>query len=203
MLIFSGTAASTCAAQLDAGDTSGDPMIIRRIALFFAALSGLMTTQMPEYWQQYRQRLEGAIDELAAIVQQFDTETAAQGLTEAAGIARLKANSDPLAQQRGVAMRQAVNRLHRLREADRAFNDKNLPEKWWTLATTFDPAIAARAYQTYQPAVPTTGEGFIAGVIGFFIGGGLIHLLGLPIRYRHKILRKFSPASPDVPIARA
>ncbi len=178
-------------------------MIIRRIALFFAMLSGLMTTQMPEYWQQYRQRLEGAIDELTAIVAQFDADSAAQGLSQAEGIAHLKESSDPLARLRGIDMQHLVGRLSRLKKADAAFNDKNLPQKWWTLATNFDPAIAARAYEIYQPAVPTTWEGFIAGIIGFFIGGALIHLLGLPIRYRHKILKRFSPARADTPTARA
>lgn len=168
-------------------------MIIRRIALFFAMLSGLLTTQMPEYWQQYRQRLEGAIDELSAIVTKFDAESAAQGMTEAAGIAHLEQNPDPLAEKRGEAMADTVQRLHRLQRADAAFNSKNIPEKWWTLATTFDPGIAARAYEIYQPAVPTNAEGFIAGVIGFFVGGGLVHLIGLPIRFRHKIFKRRTP----------
>lgn len=178
-------------------------MIIRRIALFFATFSALLTTQMPEYWQQYRQRLEGAIDELAAIVQQFDKEASEQGLSEAAAIVRLEANADILARERGIDMQQAVNRLKKLREADSAFNDKNLPEKWWTLVRTFDPAIAARAYETYQPAVPTTSDGFIAGVIGFFVGGALIHLFGLPIRYRHKFWKRPAPPSANAPAMRA
>jgi hypothetical protein len=167
-------------------------MIIRRIALFFAMVSGLLTTQMPEYWQQYRQRLEGAIDELSAIVAKFDSDSAAQGMSEAGGIAHLEESEDPLTRTRGEAMAHIVARLDRLKRADSAFNEKNIPEKWWTLATTFDPSIASRAYQTYQPAVPTNAEGFIAGVIGFFVGGGLVHLLGLPIRYRHKIFKRRS-----------
>ncbi len=178
-------------------------MIIRRLALFFAMLSGIMTTQMPEYWQQYRQRLEGAIDELNAIVAQFDADNAAHKLTQEGGIAHLEDSPDPLVRARGVQMQHIIGRLGRLKRADAAFNDKNLPEKWWTLATSFDPAVAARAYETYQPAVPTTGEGFIAGLIGFFIGGGLIHLLGLPIRYRHKIFKRRPPLSADIPTANA
>ncbi|HEY1735600.1 MAG TPA: DUF2937 family protein, partial [Methylovirgula sp.] len=80
-------------------------------------------------------------------------------------------------------------------------NDKNIPEKWWTLSTTFDPVIAARAYETYQPAVPTSWEGFLAGIIGFFAGGALIHLIGLPIRYRHKIFKQ--PDTEDQPTVSA
>lgn len=186
-----------------AGEPCGAFMIIRRIALFIAMLSGLMTTQMPEFWQQYRQRLEGAIDELSAIVAQFDKDAAAQGLSEAAGVAHLEQSSDPLVRARGIDMQHLVVRLKRLQNADAAFNDKNLPERWWTLALNFDPAIAARAYQTYEPAVPTTWDGFIAGLIGFFIGGGLVHLIGLPIRYRHKIFRRRAPGSADSTAARA
>ncbi|MHB8883658.1 MAG: DUF2937 family protein [Methylovirgula sp.] len=178
-------------------------MIIRRLALFFALLSGVVTTQMPEYWQQYRQRLDGAIDELSTIVARFDADNAAYKLTQQGGIAHLEASPDPLVRARGVEMQHIVRRLQKLQRADAAFNDKNLPDKWWTLATTFDPAIAARAYETYQPAIPATLDGFIAGLIGFFIGGALIHLLGLPIRYRHKIFRRRGAVSADRPTASA
>ena len=178
-------------------------MIIRRLALFFAMLSGVVTTQMPEYWQQYRQRLEGAIDELSLIVAQFDAENAAYKLTQREGIAHLEASLDPLVKARGVQMQHIVWRLQKLQRIDAAFDDKNLPAKWWTLATTFDPAIAARAYEAYQPAIPTTVDGFMAGLVGFFVGGGLIHLLGLPIRYRHKIFKRRGSFAADGPAARA
>lgn len=175
-------------------------MIFRRFALFFAMFSGLLTTQMPEYWQQYRQRLEGAIDELSAIVTQFERDSAAQGMTVRKGIVHLEENGDPLARSRGVAMQHTVNRLAKLHRADAAFNDKNLPQRWWSLATNFDSTVATHAYHTYQPAVPTTSEGLIAGLIGFFVGGALIHLLALPIRYRHRIFRRSAPEHADATV---
>ena len=134
-------------------------MIIGRIALFFALLFGLPSTQMPEFWQQYRQRLGGAIDELTAIVTQFDTQAAGQHLTQDAAIARLEANPDPLAQGRGDEMHRIIARLAKLRRAAAAFNDPNIAGKWATLVETFDPYIAARAYETFQPAIPTTADG--------------------------------------------
>ncbi len=48
----------------------------------------------------------------------------------------------------------------------------------------FDPLIAAHAYQSFEPAVPTTTEAFVTAVIGFFLGGGLIHVAALPFRRR-------------------
>ena len=79
-------------------------MIINRIALFFAFVFGFASTQAPEFWQQYQQRLGGAIDELSAIVGQFDAEAGAQHLNEAQAVARLEAEPDPLARFKGLFM---------------------------------------------------------------------------------------------------
>lgn len=171
-------------------------MILGRVALFFAFLFGFTATQAPEFWQQYQQRLGGAIDELAAIVAQFDKDAAAQHVDESQAVTRLEANSDPLAQGRGVEMQHIIDRLAKLRRAAAAFNSSNVVSKWIALARTFDPAIAARAYEAYQPAVPTTTDGFISGLIGFVIGGALVHLIGLPIRHRKKLFGR--RAEPDV-----
>jgi hypothetical protein len=178
-------------------------MIIGRIALFVALLFGIATTQMPEFWQQYRQRLGGAIDELTVIVAQFDHDAAAEKLTPDAAIAQLEANSDPLVQGRGDEMQRITTRLAKLQRAAAAFNDPNIAGRWVTLFETFDPYIAGRAYQTFQPAVPTTTEAFVAGIVGFFVGGGLVHLIGLPIRHRHKLFGRRSKANADEPYAKA
>jgi hypothetical protein len=164
-------------------------MIIRRLALFFAMLLGLATTQLPEYMQQYRQRLGGAIDEIAAIVARFEAEASDLGLTRAEAIARLETNSDPLAEARGRDMEALVGRLARLRHVAASLERSGAAGQWFAFLTTFDPAIAAGAYEAYQPAVPVTADGFLAGLIGFVIGGALVHVVGLPIRYRHKFLR--------------
>ncbi|MGP8232224.1 MAG: DUF2937 family protein [Methylovirgula sp.] len=171
-------------------------MIIGRFALFFAFVFGLVSTQAPEFWQQYKQRLGGAIDELAAIVTQFDADATAHQLTQAQAIARLESDPDPLAQGRGVEMQHLIDRLAKLRHAASAFDAPNVAAKWVALAETFDPQIAARAYEAYEPAIPTTPDGFISGLIGFVIGGGLVHLIGLPIRHRKTLFRR--RRAPDV-----
>jgi hypothetical protein len=178
-------------------------MIIGRIALFVALLFGIATTQLPEFWQQYRQRLGGAIDELTAIVAQFDHDAAAQKLAPDAAVAQLEANPDLLVQGRGDEMKRIMARLAKLHRAAAAFNDPNIAGRWVTLFKTFDPYIAERAYRTFQPAVPTTPEGFVAGIIGFFVGGGLVHLIGLPIRHRHKLFGRRSKANATEPLAKA
>jgi hypothetical protein len=178
-------------------------MIIGRLALFFALLLGVATTQMPEFWQQYRQRLGGAIDELTAIVAQFDKDAAGETLTPDAAIVRLEANSDPLAQARGDEMKRILARLAKLQRAAAAFNDPNVAGRWVTLFRTFDPYIAERTYQTFQPAIPTTPEGFLAGVVGFVAGGGIVYVIGLPIRHRKKLFGRRSRTKAAEPYAEA
>ncbi len=162
-------------------------MILNRVALFFAFVFGFASTQAPEFWQQYQQRLGGAIDELTSIVSQFDGEATQEHVTEPEAIKRLEANSDPLAQGRGAEMQRIVNRLTRLRKAAAAFNSTNVLSKWIALAENFDPTIAQRAYDAYQPAVPTTSDGFISGLIGFVIGWILTHVISLPVRHHKKL----------------
>ena len=50
--------------------------LFRRLSMAIGLLCGLAATQAPEFAQQYRQRLAGAVDELSRIVNQFDAEAA-------------------------------------------------------------------------------------------------------------------------------
>ena len=53
-------------------------MLARRLALAIAVLAGLIGSQAPEFAQQYRQRLGGALEELNRIVSEFDAEVRAR-----------------------------------------------------------------------------------------------------------------------------
>jgi hypothetical protein len=85
-------------------------MLVRRLALAIALLAGLIGSQGPEFAQQYRQRLGGALEELNRIASEFDAEVRRQNLTPAEGLKRLEDNSDPLARERGEDMGKAIAR---------------------------------------------------------------------------------------------
>jgi hypothetical protein len=161
-------------------------MFLRRIAVLIGLFFAVITSQLPEYAQQYRQRLGGAIDELNAIIERFNAEAAQSGLNENQGITHLQQSDDRFVQQRGDQMRDTIMRRDRLEKQAEDFAKAGPVGRVLVLAEDFDPKIAARAYQAYEPAVPTTSEGLIAGVIGFVFGGGLIHLLAWPIRRRRR-----------------
>ncbi|WP_158809782.1 DUF2937 family protein [Beijerinckia sp. L45] len=157
-------------------------MVFRRIALFFALIVGMAMTQLPEYAEQYRQRLGGAIDELSAIVARFDSDSQQQGLTEQGGLDRLHANSDSFVQQRGTQMQELIARLQRLSETQKQMQSDGPVGRLATLATHYDEMVASRALQSFEPALPVSIEAIVLGVIGFVFGGGLIHLAGRPFR---------------------
>lgn len=170
-------------------------MILRRLALFLALLFGVGATQLPEFVEQYRQRLGGAIDELAANIARFDSDSAQQGLTETGGIDRLRANPDRFVQERGEQMQDNVQRLEMLRNAQTAFRTQGPVARLTTFATHYDQRVARGAWSDFEPAVPTSAEAFVLGLLGFLIGGGAVHVAGRPFRRRRgKDLRSAEPA---------
>jgi len=159
-------------------------MLARRIAALIGLFFAVAASQLPEYAQQYRQRLGGAIDELNALIERFDAEAAQSGMNEAQGITHLQQSEDRFVQQRGDQMRDTILRRDRLEKQSDDFAKAGPVGRILVLAEDFDPKIAARAYEAYEPAVPTTLEGLIAALIGFLVGIGLIHLIAWPARRR-------------------
>jgi hypothetical protein len=159
-------------------------MLIPRLSFAFAVVAAVAASQLPEFAQQYRQRLGGAIDELSREVVQFDVEAEAASLTPEGAIDRLRQNSDSLAHKRGDAMVYTIDRLGRLQHQRDSFASAGPLLRVVVMMRDFDVPIAARAFENFEPAVPTTSESFICMAIGFFAGGGLIRLLGLPFRRR-------------------
>ena len=91
-------------------------MYAHRFALAVAVLAGLIGSQAPEFAQQYRQRLGGALEELNRIIAEFEGEVRAENFTPAEGLRRLEANADPLARERGEDIAEAMDRAKRLNE---------------------------------------------------------------------------------------
>ena len=163
-------------------------MLARRFALAIGLLVAVCASQLPEYVQQYRQRLGGAVEELRRIVAQFDTEAQSQSLTRDQGIARLSGNPDPLVQARGTDMQTDVDRERRLEEQQQAFAVAGPISQYWVLVERLDPTLAGQAYAIFQPAVPLTPSGFIAGAVGLLAGWAGTHAIARPFRRRRHVL---------------
>lgn len=162
-------------------------MFIGRLALCFAIFLGVAATQVPAFTQQYRQRLGGAIDELAVVVADFDADSAKAGMSEDEGIRHLADSPDPFVQARGTQMQTIVGRLRRLVAQRDGFDTAGPVGRIVMLAGDVDARVARHAYESFQPGLPASWDGVVAGCIGFTVGGGLIHLLTWPFRSRKRL----------------
>jgi hypothetical protein len=164
-------------------------LLLRRLALATGLLFGVLATQAPEFAQQYRQRLAGAVDELSRVVATFDKDARSENLTPDEAMRRLDENGDPLARERGQAMAQDKVRLARLQDALAAYTDTAPVRRLVGFLESFDATIARRAWSDFQPAVPTTFEALVVGLVGLVLGWAGTHLVAWPAR-RHLARRR-------------
>jgi hypothetical protein len=161
-------------------------MVLRRIVFFLALLLGVVASQVPEYAQQYRQRLGGAVDELNRIIRAFDADAARMQMDRDTGIGRLIANPDMFVRQRGEQIREDVARAVRLEQQLQSYQAAGPFWRLASLARSYDPDIARRAAQSFEPAIPVTSEGLATTFIGFLVGwlGGRAAIVPLQRRQR-------------------
>ena len=159
-------------------------MIAARLGLAVGVMAGVAASQVPEFAQQYRQRLGGAVEELKQVVATFDADSGGAGLTREAGIARLRDSPDPFVQKRGTQMVDIAIRERRLEEQQAALAQAGLLKSVMVVLGDVDPAVASGAWEVFKPAVPVTWDGLIAALVGLVAGTGLFRLLALPFRWR-------------------
>jgi Protein of unknown function (DUF2937) len=183
--------------------------IIRTAALSLGLLGGVVASQGPEYLQQYRQRLGGAIDELHRIVERFEADAQANGETRDTAITRLRRNADDLASRQGTAAQANVERLARLEEHRQALMQAGPFARIALMMRDGDTDVMRAAYQDFEPAVPVTQEGVLSAAAGFLaVWGGVLLLTGflksLRFRPRRRPIRARSlspvraPRQPDI-----
>jgi hypothetical protein len=156
---------------------------IVRVAAFALGLLGAVTaSQAPEFAQQYRQRLGGAIDELHRIVERFDADAQANGESRESAIARLRTNADDLASRQGAAMQGHVERLARLEAQRQAIAETGPFSQLGLILRDGDTDLVAATFQDFKPAMPVTEEGFLSAAGGFVLAWGGLLLLASFLR---------------------
>ncbi len=153
------------------------PRILRIIA-FGCGLAGAgIASQGPEFAQQYRQRLGGAIDELTRIVTRFEADARANGLTQEAAAARLRASPDDLVSRQGIAMQGNMDRLVHLRAHRQAMQEAGPFGRIALMVRDGDADLMHAAWGEFEPALPVTEEGIVSALGGFALAWGAVLLL--------------------------
>ena len=176
------------------------PRILRVVAFGLGLAGGIVASQGPEYAQQYRQRLGGALDELRRVVERFDQDARANGETPEGAIARLRGNPDDLASRQGTAMQGNVERLGRLDFHLQAMQQAGPFARMALMLRDGDRDIMEAAYRSFEPAVPVTEEGLLSALAGFVaVWGGLIVLGG----FIRSLRRRPGPARAGIQASRS
>ena len=169
-------------------------LLLRTLALGLGLLGALLASQLPEFTQQYRQRLGGAIDELDHVVARFDADATGNDLTRTDAITKLSQSPDRLVRSRANDIDMNARRLGSLEDQRRAMIDAGPIARAIYFLRYADTELTRATMKDFEPAVPTSGEGLLAASAGFVAGWGLIHLISWPLRrWREMRLRSTVP----------
>lgn len=143
---------------------------LKTLHLVFALACAAAMSQFPAYYDQYTQRLGGALDELSAQIAGLDARAAAAGLDRYDYIRRFEANDDAVVRGEGVAMIETLARHKRLRDAYARLRAAPWYATTVELAFHLEPDIARNAFRDFVPAVPLSVSGGAHAFLGFFFG---------------------------------
>lgn len=149
----------------------------RLVVLIAALAGGLGGSQLPEFAQQYRQRLGGALAELHAIVEQFDADAERNRLTRDAALDTYGDAEQPFLRDRGESMSGTLSRYERLFEQKVRLEAAPTLMRPVVVLNQPDSTVLEGAWSDFEPAVPVTTTGFVWAALGFLLLGGLFSLI--------------------------
>ncbi|WP_295810705.1 DUF2937 family protein [uncultured Nitratireductor sp.] len=158
----------------------------RILSLAVAVVCGLATSQAPEFSQQYRQRLNGALEELRRVIETFDADAAKNNLTRERAINVYEDTGSAFLQDRAGSVRAAIGRLGDLERQSQAFDAAPPVLRPLVVARAPDGPVLQGAYRDFEPAVPITLHGFIWTGAGLVFGFSTAWLIGLFFRRKKR-----------------
>lgn len=160
--------------------TNGRGVIMGRFIAFLLGITGaVLASQGPGFTLQYMQNLQGRIDELRPIVEEFDTSVGGYGYSRDAAMGECATATgllDALCQTYvGTVRRYELLSAH-IAELE-AVSDFARP---LILAQNQIQDITVSVYEQFKPAIPVTADGAYYGAGGFAVlWGGSSLVFGL------------------------
>jgi len=158
--------------------------MIRIIAIVAGVCGACVTSQAPEFSQQYQQRLAGQVDALTSVVMDFDASALDAGLGREAALQEM--TGTPFLQSRQSDMRRTFARHAVLADNLAVLRDAS-PLQRLTMPHRFaDTQTLAATWGDFAPAIPLSLAGGVAGGVGFLAGWlvalSLLSACMLPLR---------------------
>lgn len=163
---------------------AGASLVDRLLCVVGAGVSA----QAPEFMQQYLQRLGGHLAEARRQLLQFEEIAKQAGKTVHELAAQYAANADPSVVSMGKVVGDSELRVQTLSAAEAALREASVWERPFVFLRDLDWEIARGAADVYKPAVPTTLEGMVYGLVGILGVLGLFHGVLVPL-FRSRRIR--------------
>jgi hypothetical protein len=142
----------------------------KMLAMAMALIGGLLFSQAPEFAQQYRQRIGGALDELRAIITQFDNEASRNGLDRQTALGLYTTSAEQFLRAQGDAMRYSFTRYQTLEQQSRDLDQAPPMAKPFVILRNPDPDLTTNAWRDFAPGIPVTMAGLVWAGVGLILG---------------------------------
>ncbi|WP_064686359.1 DUF2937 family protein [Rhizobium bangladeshense] len=156
--------------------------IARIIAIVAGLAGGTVFSQAPEFAQQYRQRIGGAIDELRVIVEDFNRQAAEHDLDRQQALNTYAQSSDDFLRDRGASMQSTIARYETLLSQQLKLGTAAPVAKPFVLIGEPDDVVFANTLRDFVPGVPLSFAGLVWAAIGFISAWVIAALLGFGVR---------------------
>ena len=162
--------------------------LLRNTMTMAFGLAGALTlSQAPEFAQQYRQRLGGALTELQRSIADFDADAARSGMTRPEALALHEGADEPLFRDRGRRMERTIERYQTLNAQAAWFAELPPAARPIAVARGYDGELLGGVFDDYEPAVPLTLHGIAWAAIGFLAGAAILLFVTWPYaRWRRR-----------------
>lgn len=160
-------------------------MLRRLPTLLLMILGACLASQAPEFAQQYRQRLGGALDELRVVAKDFEHDARASDLSRDGALVRMRDSTEPFVRDRGASMDRTLRRYEHVAAHHAALEEAGPWLRPAVMLTNADRPVLAATWGDFEPAIPLTGPGMAwAGIGGLLFGasGAAVGSMGRRMR---------------------
>lgn len=149
----------------------------------FSIIGAVAFSQIPEFIQQYIQRLGGHVDEAQYQVELIRKAAQSSGHTLDSYIELFIPHTDPSVVQQGQLIQRTIERARELAEALQAIKEASVFARPFVVFADIKYPIAKATLEDFQPALPLSLESLIYAFIGLFFALAFYQfVLKLPIR---------------------
>jgi hypothetical protein len=144
-------------------------------------------SQLPEFSQQYRQRLGGALGELDRVLAEFDRDAASSGLSRDQAMDEYSAAASAFLKNRGKSVTATLARRDALQKQSIAIEQAPPLMRPLEVLRAPDQAIMDGAWKQYEPAIPVTAQAVVWGGLSAFAAWLFGSIVILPFRRRRPL----------------